>query len=128
MSKVLAGVAVGGALGSLCRYGLARWLTSQNPYPTFSVGILVANLVGCFLVGLLFARLETMDPVSKEFLSAFLITGFVGGLTTFSSYALELFRMGSEGAWKWAGFYFVVHFVFGLVAVGLGFATARMLA
>lgn len=125
MMQQLAGVALGGALGSLCRFGLTRWLTARNPYPAFSLGVLAANLVGCFLIGFLFVRLGALEPRLKETLSAFLITGFLGGLTTFSSYSLELYQMGSEGAWKWVGAYFLLHLVAGLAAVGAGVWTAR---
>lgn len=122
MSKLLAGVAVGGALGSLARYGLTRWLSSQNPHHAFSSGVLAANLVGCFLIGFIFTRLSTLEPGPKEALTAFLITGFLGGLTTYSTYSLELIRMGHEGAWKWVGLYIGVHLLGGLGAVWAGAA------
>ena len=126
MGKLLAGVALGGALGSLVRFGLTRWLSSHNPHPAFSMGVLVANLLGCFLIGYLFTRLSSLQPGPKEALTAFLITGFLGGLTTFSTYALELFRMGDQGAWKWLGLYFAGHFFGGLVAVGTGVMAGRI--
>ena len=122
MGKVLAGVALGGALGSLARYGLTRWLSAHNPHQAFSVGVLVANLAGCFLIGLAFTRLSVLEPATKEALTAFLITGFLGGLTTYSTYALELFRMGEQGAWKWVGLYIAVHLFGGLAAVWTGAA------
>lgn len=123
----LAGVAVGGALGSLCRFGLTRWMAGHNPYPAFSVGVLAANLIGCFLIGAIFTRLHGLEPSLREPLSAFLITGFLGGLTTYSTYVLELYRMGTEGAWKWVTLYIVTHLVVGLAAVGLGVAAAKRL-
>lgn len=124
MGKLLAGVALGGALGSLVRFGLTRWLNSHNPHPAFSMGVMVANLLGCFLIGFLFTRLSSLQLETKEALTAFLITGFLGGLTTFSTYALELFRMGDEGAWKWVGLYVAIHFFGGLAAVGAGLMAA----
>lgn len=124
MSKLLAGVAVGGALGSLCRFGLTRWLTSHNPHQAFSLGVLAANLAGCFLIGLIFTRLTTLEPGLREALTAFLVTGLLGGLTTYSTFALELFRMGHEGAWKWVGVYLAAHLLGGLAAVWAGVGVA----
>jgi CrcB protein len=121
--KLLGGVALGGALGSLCRFGLTRALSSHNPHHAFSLGVLVANLVGCFLIGVIFTRLASLDP-PREALTAVLITGFLGGLTTYSTYALELFRMGHEGALRWVVLYLLVHIVGGLGAVWAGVVVA----
>lgn len=124
MPKLLLGVALGGALGSLVRFGVTRWLSHHNPHQAFSVGVLLANLAGCFLIGFIFTRLSGLEPVAKEALTAFLVTGFLGGLTTYSTYALEVSRMAHQGAWKWAGLYFVLHLGGGVAAVFSGIAAA----
>lgn len=120
MIKLLAGVAAGGALGSLCRFGLTRLLSSHNPHHAFSMGVMAANMIGCFLIGFIFTRLSSLEPGPKDALTAFLITGFLGGLTTFSTYALELYRMSQEGAWKWVTMYIGTHLVIGFAAVWAG--------
>jgi CrcB protein len=125
--RTVAAVALGGALGSVCRYALTRWLSSHNPHHAFSTGVLAANLLGCFLIGFAFTRLTHMPVAPREALTAFLITGFLGGLTTYSTYALELFRMGHEGAWRWVALYITVHLVVGLASVWAGVAVASKL-
>lgn len=79
-------VIIGGGLGSACRYLLTffatRWFGSQFPWGTLGV-----NLTGCFLIGLIFS-LAGRNVVSPQFRLLFM-TGFLGGLTTFSTYALE---------------------------------------
>lgn len=92
-------VMIGGSLGALCRYGFtlagARWLGVRFPW-----GTLLANLTGCFLIGAAFALSERTEilPASARL---FFVTGFLGALTTFSTYALEsvnFLRAGSYAA------------------------------
>ena len=81
-------VVIGGGLGALSRYGVGliavRLLGAKFPW-----GTLLVNLAGCFLIGLSFAfaerGLKIMNPTAR----LFFVTGYLGGLTTFSSYALE---------------------------------------
>ncbi len=97
LTKLLA-VAVGGGLGSGVRY-----LTSFGGWrlfgPGFPAATLVVNLVGCLLIGVAFALAEergAFGPLTR----VFLMTGFLGGLTTFSTFALETVdyaHLGSTG-------------------------------
>ena len=93
--KILIWVFVGGGLGSSFRYLLHllfKNLNSQYPLATFS-----ANLIGCLLIGLFFGILHKLDLIKGE-ANFFFIVGFTGGLTTFSSFALDnllLFRESS---------------------------------
>jgi fluoride exporter len=81
-------VAVGGGLGALSRYG-ASLLAVQIFGTRFPWGTLIVNLAGCFLIGLSFALadrgLNIMNPSAR----LFFVTGYLGGLTTFSTFALE---------------------------------------
>ena len=85
MLSVIA-ICIGASVGALCRWGLALWL---NPAAAMPIGTLVANLVGGYLVGVfvaVFQHLPQLDPVWR----LAIITGFLGGLTTFSSFSAEV--------------------------------------
>ncbi|MDB5742921.1 MAG: camphor resistance protein CrcB [Polaromonas sp.] len=85
MLPVLA-ISIGAALGALARWGLALWLTPGGIIPW---GTLAANLIGGYLIGLaiaVFQALPQLDPVWR----LLLITGFLGGLTTFSTFSAEV--------------------------------------
>jgi CrcB protein len=88
-------VIAGGGLGAACRYLLTlfaiRWFGNQFPWGTLGV-----NLIGCFLIGLIFS-LAGRSMITPQ-LRLLFMTGFLGGLTTFSTYALESANLwtGSE--------------------------------
>lgn len=85
MLPVLA-ICIGASLGALARWGLGLWLTPGGVLPW---GTLAANLIGGYLIGVAIAAFQAMpqlDPVWR----LLLITGFLGGLTTFSSFSAEV--------------------------------------
>ena len=93
--KILLWVFLGGGLGSSLRYGLH--LLFKNTSSQYPIGTFTANLIGCLLIGIFFGILHKLD-VMKEEAYFFFIVGFSGGLTTFSSFALDnvhLFKSGS---------------------------------
>jgi len=82
-------ICLGACVGALARYGLALWL---NPGSAMPLGTLAANLIGAYLVGVcvaLFQSLPQIDPAWR----LLLITGFLGALTTFSSFSAEVVAM-----------------------------------
>lgn len=83
---VLAGIAVGGALGALARDVLDRVLTARCPTASLPVGILVVNLAGSFGLGLLAGGETALDERWVVIVGG----GFLGGFTTFSTFALQL--------------------------------------
>ena len=88
MISVLA-ICIGASLGALARWGLGLWL---NPGAVIPFGTLAANLIGGYLVGLcvaVFQALPELDPVWR----LALVTGFLGALTTFSSFSAEVVGM-----------------------------------
>jgi fluoride exporter len=84
LPRVVGVVALGGVIGSLARYGLAEAFphsVGEFPWATF-----VTNVVGCFAIGVLLARIT---PRSHPLLRPFLGTGILGGFTTFSTFAVD---------------------------------------
>lgn len=81
-------VALGGALGSVGRFGLSRWVQSLSGHSSFPLGIYACNVIGSLLIGVFYAvlvhRLE-VGPLWR----AFILIGFFGGFTTFSSFSLD---------------------------------------
>ena len=106
-------IAVGGAGGALVRWGVAEaWVVDSFPWPTLCV-----NVIGCALLGLV-----TADGVPLH-LQRLLAVGFCGGLTTFSTFSLELVQLHEGGELPTAIGYLVASVALGLVA----FAIARSL-
>lgn len=122
MTKILA-VALGGAVGATGRYltslALGSVTTSRFPYET-----LAANLIGCFLIGLLWGYFERM-PISNEF-RLFLFTGLLGGFTTFSTFARENIQLLKMGEPLSALSYILISNFFGLFLVASGFYLATL--
>lgn len=88
-------VMLGGSLGAASRYGVsllsARLLGTQFPY-----GTMLVNLAGCFLIGLLFALADRSRLLTPD-VRLLLITGYLGALTTFSTFSLETVNAGRAG-------------------------------
>jgi CrcB protein len=94
MEKLLL-VMVGGSLGAASRYGIS--LLSVSLWGTrFPWGTLVVNLAGCFLIGLLFGLSDRVRLLTPE-MRLLLITGFLGALTTFSTFSIETVSAGRAG-------------------------------
>ena len=123
MDKILV-IAAGGAGGALLRYGISgvayRILGETFPWGTLSV-----NVIGCFLIGLLWGVSERA-PLSPN-ASIFLFTGILGGFTTFSTFGLETFNLFRDGEMMLGVANILASNVACLVAVTLGFILARML-
>jgi CrcB protein len=111
-----------GALGTATRYGIAVWASRTFPGP-FPYGTLIVNLAGCFLIAAVM-HVSLSTTLLSPTLRLTLTTGFMGGLTTYSSFNLETTRLLQERT-SVGVLYFMVT-VLGCVAAGLlGFALAR---
>ena len=120
--RALLAIFVGGALGAGVRTGfseLAPTHPGQWPWATFAV-----NLVGCLLLGYFVTRLQERLPVTA-YRRPFLGTGLCGGLTTFSTFQLELLRMIDRGDLVLAVAYVAASLLAGFAGVMIGTATVR---
>jgi fluoride exporter len=117
-------VGLGAALGALVRWGLGSGL--NHLFPALPAGTLVANLVGGYLVGLAVALFTQMPQLAPEW-RLFVITGFLGGLTTFSTFSAEVVNALHAGRLGWAAATVGVHVVGSLALTMLGLATPALL-
>lgn len=119
-------IAAGGAIGALVRYGVKSGLASQalNEFPMATLGV---NLVGAFLIGVvLTATTEYLDmPLD---LRLGIVTGFLGGLTTFSTLCKEIVTLFGNGHGVLAMVYTLLSLGIGFLCVHLGCMASRRLA
>lgn len=116
-------VGLGGFLGSIARY-LTALLFMKSWMASFPIGTFVANLLGCFVIGLVYGFSGRMEWLTPEW-RIFLATGFCGGYTTFSSFMYENAGL-LESAQYWTFvLYSLSSFVIGLVAVFVGIFITR---
>ncbi|WP_437626604.1 fluoride efflux transporter CrcB [Sorangium sp. So ce1151] len=118
-------IGLGGAAGTLARYGLSTWC-QQRFGAAFPYGTLAVNVIGSFLLGVILqiaASTELLSPTLRLGLS----TGVMGGFTTYSSFNYETIKLFEEGAW-WVGALNVLITVAGCMIAGvLGIVVARRL-
>ena len=120
MWKSVAAIAVGSALGALLRWQLGDKLNSL--FPTIPPGTLAANLIGAYVVGLCVAFFATYAAISPEW-RLLLITGFCGGLTTFSTFSVEVTALLQQGRVAWALGAISIHVVGSLAMTLAGIGT-----
>jgi CrcB protein len=118
-------VAIGATLGAWLRWGLAAALNPRIPY--WPLGTLVANLVGGFLVGVALAWLELRHDLPREW-RLLIVTGFLGALTTFSTFSAEVVALLMRGHLVHAGGLAMLHLAGSLALTALGIGCVRALA
>ncbi len=121
----IAFIGLGGGLGSVARYGLAVAATRYTPVD-FPLGTLAANLLGSLCIGILWGYFDRVH-ISHEF-RLFLFTGFLGGFTTFSSFAREAVQLARAGEGGTALAYVLLTNFLGLALVVLGFFLCQRLS
>ena len=119
-----AAVGLGAALGAWLRWGLGLWLGGLHGL--VQVGTLAANLLGGFLVGLALGFFADQPQMASAW-RLFIITGFLGGLTTFSSFSGESVTLLQRGEVGWALAHTALHLCGSLLLCAAGFATWRVL-
>ena len=118
-------VGVGATLGAWLRWGLGVWL---NPLAgLMPMGTLVANLLGGYLIGVAVAVFQVQVEISPE-MRLFIITGFLGGLTTFSSFSAEVVALAQRAEYGWATATIALHLFGSLLMTVLGIVSIQKLA
>jgi CrcB protein len=120
----LALIGLGGLLGTLSRYWLSQ-AVDERTHSSFPYGTMIVNFAGCFAAGFLFQFLE--QTVISPDLRLAVFTGFLGGFTTFSAYALQTFVLTQGGMMSLAAVNVIVSNVLGLAMVWLGAGASRLL-
>ena len=119
MTKEILIVGVGSFAGGTLRYILSVGLSKLGRLWAFPIGIMVINILGCFLIGVLYGYFKskaTTDPV----LPLLLMTGVLGGFTTFSTFSFETIQLLQQNEWLKAAFYVVGSVGLGVAACYLG--------
>lgn len=118
-------IIAGAAIGAPLRYFIGGRVQSSFG-GVFPSGTLVVNLLGCFAIGFLFGFAEARDaPLSRE-ARLFLVTGLLGGFTTFSSFGWETVALLRDEDFGLAFLNVLLSVAVGLIAVWTGFSTARI--
>ena len=116
-------VLAGGAIGTLARYytsGFAQKFVSNG----FPIGTLMVNLIGSFVIGLLWGLFENQSSTQ---LRTFLFVGVLGGFTTFSAYSIETLNLFRDGHIRLAAFNILLNNVLGILLALGGFAFAKLI-
>lgn len=118
-------IALGAALGANLRYGLSLW-AAQRLGASFPYGTLLINVIGSFVIGVVLTLTSTRVTISEP-LRLLIVTGMLGGFTTFSSYSWESYTLISSGSWLAAGFYVLGSVALGLAGAFLGAGVVRLM-
>lgn len=123
MSKLLL-IALGGAIGTLARYGTHILAKGAGERLAFPVATMAVNLLGCLAIGFLQGVLIERWPVREEY-RLMLIVGFLGGFTTFSTFGWDTTQLLRDGQVGRGMFYAVTSNVMGVALVFAGYGLSR---
>lgn len=125
MIKSILLIGLGGGVGSIARYLCQKWFAENIQHP-FPWGTFVVNILGCFLIGLIYAIAEKTTILSPH-TRLLLITGLCGGFTTFSTFAFENTSLLRSGDITYALLYIVASILLGIGAVFAGIGLIKLL-
>jgi fluoride exporter len=120
-----AAVGAGAAIGAWLRWGLSTWLNPR--VPEFPLGTLAANLIGGYLVGIAVGYFLLRTDLPPQW-RLFVVTGFLGGLTTFSTFSAEVTELLSRSDFGAGLLLAATHLGGSLLLTAAGFATVRSFA
>lgn len=118
MIKLLLLVGFGGFLGTVARYLVYIWVDKQLPV-VFPLGSFIVNIAGCFLIGLILGAAG--KSLIDDQLRLFLVTGFCGGFTTFSTFGFDGIVLLQQGQFTTFALYIMGSVTLGLLAAYFGF-------
>ncbi len=118
MLKVLLAIGTGSFLGGILRFLLSRFVQNQV-FSSFPYGTFVVNIIGCFIIGILYGLFEKEQLLSPEW-RMFLTVGFCGGFTTFSTFAGENYSLLKDENFMYLALYASLSVFLGIIAVWLG--------
>lgn len=122
MLKVIV-VAIGGSIGAAARYLVSTW-AAERFGSDFPYGTLIVNVVGCFIIGA-FMVLVTERVIANPYWRLLVAVGFLGGLTTFSSFGYETLKLMQDAQFQWAAYNILGNLILGFFATWLGMTVAR---
>jgi fluoride exporter len=121
LSHLLA-IACGAALGAILRWWAGLWLNTGAA--AFPLGTVLVNCVGGLLIGMAMVYFERQP---NDTLRLLLVTGFLGGLTTFSAFSAESLNLLQRGDWAWALVHTLAHVLGALGCAALGFRLGKLI-
>ena len=124
MIRLILAVSAGGIAGTLLRFATASWISANWPRH-FYTATLAVNIVGCLLIGYLYGLFLLRPEIPIE-LRAGLMVGFLGGLTTFSSFSLDTLRLLESGQVPLALGYAAITVFGGLLATWAGLSLTKL--
>ena len=123
--KILLAVSIGGAIGAIARFQLSQ-LFAKSFSGDFIYNIMVANILGCFLMGVCYEFMNLKMNMGSEW-RAFFLVGVLGAFTTFSSFALDVFILVERGNFLNASLYILSSVVFSILGLFLGIYIMRII-
>ena len=117
MIKIILIISFGASFGAVLRYFLSMFFNSI--IPSFFLGTLIVNLLGGFLIGILFGLFSVYSELNESW-KLLLMTGFCGSLTTFSTFSLELFVLFQDEKFLMVLLTFLSHFIGSIVLTVVG--------
>ena len=118
-------VGAGGFAGSVVRFLLSGWVTQLTAASRFPAGTLAVNVIGCLFIGAISAYAEQTNALTAN-ARVLLLTGVLGGFTTFSAFAYESWFLARENHWLLAGTSVVLQIVVALGAVWVGHTSVQL--
>ena len=119
-------VAMGGAIGSMARYGVSALVIKQVNPTHFPWGTFSVNILGCLLAGVFLLAAESMQSISQE-ARLFVVTGLLGGFTTFSAFGIETLGLLRRGEVLIAISYASLSIIVGILAMWLSYSLLKVM-